>query len=298
MKQGKKISVVIPCWNSEIQLKQNLQSVFVAASAVKAEIIVVDDYSQDGSLSYLESLGTKIKLIKNLRNLGFGSTVNLGVKHASGDIVILINTDVSPSANCFQLVGNYFVDPKVFSVGFNSDEGFMRITWERGLFHHFKQEYDPLADNLEVLSVWSSGGQGAFDKKKWEEIGGMDLIYEPFYWEDTDLGYRAWKHGWTNLFAPDCKCIHRHKQSVIANNFPQDKIYSSAQRNQFLFIWKNITDVPLLITHLLWLPFYLYHYPKTIILALKRLPQALQQRHQVKKYWVKSDRDILKLWIR
>ncbi|KKU46788.1 MAG: hypothetical protein UX64_C0001G0001 [Microgenomates group bacterium GW2011_GWC2_46_7] len=47
-----KVSVVIPSWNSESQLKQNLPYVFKAAAAVKAEIVVVDDASAftDGTI--------------------------------------------------------------------------------------------------------------------------------------------------------------------------------------------------------------------------------------------------------
>ena len=291
------VSVVIPSWNSVHQLQTNLPSVLSAAKTVGAEVIIVDDHSQlDHSQAYLKSLGDKIHYYPNHLNQGYSFSVNRGVELATGEIVILLNTDVEVDGDCFTKALAYFADPNVFSIGFNSGEGSMRITWERGLFHHFKQEYDPSIHRSPIKSVWSSGGQGAFNRQKWLELGGMDLLYKPYYWEDTDLGYRAWKRGWTNLFAPDCHCIHHHDQSVIASNFTQASIYTVAQRNQFLFIWKNITDLPLLLTHFIWLPFYLSRYPKTILQSLRLLPQVLRGRRRERRYWKRTDRDILKTW--
>ncbi len=297
MKKQPSVSVVIPSWNSESQLKQNLPYVFAAAKAVNAEIVIVDDDSQvDDSSGYLKSLGNKIQFYQNQSNRGFSYTVNRGVRLATGDLIVLLNTDVRPEPDCFVKAIKYFADHDVFSLGFNSGEGSMRITWEKGLFHHFRQEYHGEPDSKAIFSVWSSGGQGAFDRAKWIALGGMDLLYKPFYWEDTDLGYQSWKSGWKNLFAPDCKCIHEHHQSVIVDNFSQSKIYSTAQRNQFLFIWKNISDLKLMGSHFLWLPYYFYHYPRTILAALRLLPAALSSRASARKHWVREDRDILKIW--
>ncbi|GAB4027616.1 MAG: glycosyltransferase family 2 protein [Candidatus Microgenomates bacterium] len=283
------ISIIIPCWNSEAQLKKNLPSVLVAAKKADARVIVVDDHSQDRSVDYLESLKTEITLLKNDKNLGFGETVNRGVSYAKSDLVSLLNTDVRPASNCFVNARKYFVDKSVFAVGFNSNEGSMRVSWNRGLFHHFKS-------NNTTISLWASGGQAMFNREKYLTLGGMDALYTPFYWEDTDLGYNAWKRGWKVLWGKDCHCVHDHKASVIRENFVKDKIYTTAQRNQFLFIWKNISDPKLLLSHILYLPFYLLQYPRPVFAALKLLPDALISRKKLSPYWKLSDQDILKLW--
>lgn len=283
------ISIIIPCWNSEALLKKNLPSVLAAAKKAGARVIVVDDHSQDSSVDYLESLKSEITLLKNEKNLGFGETVNRGVSYAKSDLVSLLNTDVRPASNCFVNARKYFVDKTVFAVGFNSNEGSMRVSWDRGLFHHFR------GDNT-TISLWASGGQALFDRSKYLELGGMDELYKPFYWEDTDLGYNAWKRGWKVLWGADCHCVHDHRVSVIGNNFEKDQVFKTAQRNQFLFIWKNISDRRLLLSHLFYLPLYLFKYPKTVFSALKLLPNALASRKKLSPYWKLSDQDILKLW--
>ena len=71
-----------------------------------------------------------------------------------------------------------------------------------------------------------------------------------------------------------------------------------AQRNQFLFIWKNVSDPRFLMEHLLRLPYYLIKYPGPVIQAIRYLPQALSKRQTAKKSWTRPDRDILSLWSR
>lgn len=283
------ISIVIPCWNSLELLKENLPSIIIAANKASAKIIIVDDDSHDDSLKYIKSLKSNITLLSNDHNLGFGETVNRGVTFAKTDLVTLLNTDVRPSPDCFVKARNYFNDKDVFAVGFNSNEGSMRVSWYRGLFHHFR------GDEIKK-SLWASGGQAMFSREKYLALGGMDELYKPFYWEDTDLGYNAWKRGWKVLWGKDCLCVHDHQGSVIGNNFTSDQIYSTAQRNQFLFIWKNISDWNLLLAHLFYLPLYLLHYPRTVFSALLLLPAAIKSRRKLSPYWKLRDQDILKLW--
>lgn len=298
MKQPK-VSVVIPSWNSESQLKQNLPYVFRAAESVSAEIVIVDDNSQlDASSKYLKSLGKKIRYYQNKQNGGFSFTVNRGVKEASGELIMLLNTDVRPSPDCFVNALKYFEDDSVYALGFNSGEAWMGGEWRGGLFHHFKVEPNASNKNISNPSLWASGGQAAFSRAKWQELGGMDLIYKPFYWEDTDMGYRAWKRGWKVLWAPECKVVHDHQKSVIANNFTKDFVTSTAQRNQFLFIWKNISDPLFILTHLLSLPYFLLKYPGPVLQATLLLPQVLRARSVEHHFWKRRDRDILKSWVR
>ncbi len=290
------ISVVIPSWNSEAQLKENLPAVFAAAKKVAAEIIVVDDASrQDHSIEYLNSLGKQIRFIKNTKNQGFGATVNQGVKIAKGEIVVLLNTDVRPASDCFEKVRGYFIDTAVYAVGFNSGEGSMGGEWRDGLFHHFKVD-EPTKKTGASSSLWASGGQAAFSRKKWLELGGMDSLYRPFYWEDVDMGYCAWKRGWQVLWAVDCHVVHDHKKSVITGSFTKQFITQVATRNQFLFIWKNISDKKLLIKHLLKLPLYLLRYPAAVGRALLMLPHVLTRRQHESRFWKLTDRDILSVW--
>ncbi len=281
------------------QLKTNLPSVLLAAKSVDAEIIIVDDNSNlDDSQKYLKSLGNKIRYYQSRVNQGYSFTVNRGVELARGDIVILLNTDVQVDPRCFVEAVKYFKDSTVYAVGFNSGEAWMGGEWQGGLFHHFKASSPKQNQNPVNPSLWASGGQAAFSRVKWLELGGMDLMYKPFYWEDTDMGYRAWKRGWQILWASDCQVVHKHGESVIAAHFTKQFIMTTALRNQFLFVWKNISDPSFLISHLIRLPYFLLRYPGPLLQAISLLPAALSGRRRDHVFWKRRDHDILSAWTR
>jgi glycosyltransferase involved in cell wall biosynthesis len=90
-----KISIIIPCYNeaktiSEIVEKVNEQTFF------KKEIIVIDDFSTDGSREILKSfLQDKVTtIIFNDKNYGKGYSLKQGIKKATGDIILIQDADL------------------------------------------------------------------------------------------------------------------------------------------------------------------------------------------------------------
>mgnify|MGYP001581595392 CR=1 FL=1 len=109
---------------------------------------------------------------------------------------------------------------------------------------------------------WGSCGSGAFRKSLWNELNGLDEIYNPFYWEDIDLSYRAKKRGYKIFFEPKSVVIHKHEEGAIKQKYSAEQIETISYRNQFLFAWKNMNSWRLWISHLLWLP---YHFAKALV---------------------------------
>lgn len=250
-----KISIVIPNRNGARLLARNLPSVLAAAKS--AEVIVVDDASTDGSLELLTKEFSSVRVVAKAHHEGFASTVNAGVREASGEIVVLLNTDVRPQKDFLASLIRHFDDPLVFAVGCleKSIEGESIILrgrgeakWEKGFYIHWRGEVD------ETTTAWVAGGSGAFRKSIWQKLGGMDEIYNPFYWEDIDLSYRAIKAGYTVLFEPKAVVVHEHETGVIKNEYSRWRLDTIAYRNQFLFIWKNLSDPRVLLAHAAWTP--------------------------------------------
>ena len=67
---------------------------------------------------------------------------------------------------------------------------------------------------------YGGGGSCAFDRRKFLELGGFDALLAPFYLEDTDLGYMAWKRGWKVLYQPRSIVYHEHR-GTIGKKFPR-----------------------------------------------------------------------------
>jgi GT2 family glycosyltransferase len=148
---------------------------------------------------------------------------------------------------------------------------------------------------------WAGGGSCAIDRNKYLAIGGFDSLYRPFYVEDTDLSYQAWKRGWKCLLAPASRVVHKHRSTSQAK-FGHDFIENTIRKNQYLFIWKNVTDLSMLLEHLVSLPLsqaraMRRHTPgfeiRAFFRALGQLPEALARRMSNASNYLISDREVL-----
>ena len=87
-------------------------------------------------------------------------------------------------------------------------------------------------------TLWVNGGSGAFRKSIWEDLGGFDELYNPFYWEDIDLSYRAKKAGYKIIYVPTAKVYHKVSQSFSGWINPVVLYYST--RNELLLARKHL----------------------------------------------------------
>jgi len=271
-----RFSIVIPNWNGEELLKKNLPAVLKTGAD---EVIVVDDGSTDGSREYIKQLTScelRIKTIFNKKNLGFVASVNKGVKAAKGEIVVLLNNDVVPEEKFLKPLEEDFKDPKVFAVSLGEPQwSWAKGKWIRGFIEH-----EPGGKTKAPhISFWASGGSGAFRKEIWEKLGGMDELYHPFYWEDVDLSYRAWKRGYKVIWDPRAVVYHKHEGTI--SRFSKKYVNLIAERNRLLFIWKNITSPKMILEHKFWLIKKLLINPgywQPFLMALVKFPFVLKQK--------------------
>jgi GT2 family glycosyltransferase len=235
------VSIIIPNWNGKELLKKHLSSVIESSNG--AAIILADDCSDDDSISYVQNNFPTISIIKTKRHEGFASAVNAGVQRAKTEIVVLLNTDIEPEKEFLQPLLTHFTDPKVFAVGCmdkSSEKGEIVLRgrgigwWKKGFFIHKRGEVN------ESDTAWVSGGSGAFRRSIWNELGGMDRVFNPFYWEDIDISQRAIEKGYRILFDKQSIVYHYHESGVIASRYSQNQIKMIAFRNQFYFVWKHI----------------------------------------------------------
>ncbi len=129
---------------------------------------------------------------------------------------------------------------------------------------------------------------------------GLDELFNPFYWEDIDISYRALKSGYTVLFEKQSTGVHEHELGAIKKKFTQDDIKKIAYRNQFIFVWKN-ADETMIWFHSVWLP---YHFIKALVRgdknffigflnAVKLLRTIIKKRNHIQKQYIISDYDII-----
>lgn len=299
------VSIVVPNYNGEEILKKNLPVLLKSVENNKIEVIIADDCSEDDSIDVIEKFikeNKNLKLVKSEKNKGFSTNVNKGVKASSGDIVVLLNTDVIANNTFLDPLIGHFSDESVFAVGClnESVEGDKIVLrgrgigkWEKGFLVHSAGDFE------KTNTLWISGGSGAFRKKIWDKLGGLDEVYDPFYWEDIDISYRAQRVGYKTLFEKRSVVRHEHEKGAIKSKYSKAQVKKIAYRNQFIFVWINADGVRL-ISHMIWLPYHLinglrgdWNLVEGFFDALLRLPRVLGSRFRNRKQFIVSDEDIL-----
>lgn len=309
------ISIIIPNYNGARLLEKNLPKIIASTASYKngsVEIIVADDASEDNSLAIVDSIFSKkkqkhlvTKIIKNTDSKirGFSKNVNRAVRSASGEILILLNSDVNPHSGFYKPLLAHFTNGSVFAVGCldeSKENGKIVYRgrgighWEKGFLFHSKGSVE------KANTLWVTGGSGAFRKSIWDSLGGLYDIYDPFYWEDIDLSYRAQKKGYTVFFEKESRVVHEHTKGAIQTHFSKSSVQTIAYRNQFLFIWINATDISIILEHILRIPLFVLSAIRDknsaafigLCKALFLLPNALVLRGKNTHNLKKTDKEL------
>lgn len=308
-------SIVVLNWNGRDLLARGLPSVLEATryDGEAHELIVVDNGSTDGSVDFVRENFPSVKVVALERNVRFTGGNNAGVKASKNDIVVFLNNDmVVDKAFLRPLLEGFEKEDDVFAISsqvFFWDEtrrreetGKTRARFEKGTIEFWHEAVAETNEGGLGPAFWGGGGSCAWDRDKYLELGGLDTLYDPFYLEDTDLSYRAWKRGWKVLFAPDSKVYHKHR-GTNKPIFGDDYIERAIGKNRHLFFWRNITDLSWIIQHFLYLPYSLtttmVHGKLKDILsflwALKQFPEAFAKRHKGRRGIKLSDEMVFKI---
>lgn len=314
------ISVIILNWNGKDLLRKCLPSVIKAVERVDGnhEIIVVDNGSIDGSVGFLESKFPEIKVLSLKKNLGISPANNIAANKANGDILVFLNNDIMLKEDSLVLMLEHFKDPRVFGVSPKLLKWDKKTIQAEFIGCHFilgtvvlTQPNMNKTDKKEFkeprLTFFALGGASAIDKKKLLKLGGFNEIYAPFYWEEVDLSYRAYKRGWVCIYEPNAVFYHKHR-ATLNRAFSREELQIQELKTRFIFTWLNFYDWLILAKHFAFLPIVLlrsafispYRGKRFIdimafLRALRHWKDILRTRKKEKKRLKLSDREVLEL---
>ncbi len=238
-----KVTVIIPNYNGLNYLIPCLTALS-RQTFRDFDVLVVDNGSSDGSAEWLKS--NSIPAIFLSENRGFTEAVNLGIKAADSEYVILLNNDTEAKPEYIErLVKAIGKSKKIFSVSPKmlqmSDEsivddagdGYCILGWgfQRGVGQK-AELYD------KACTVFSACAGGAIYRRAvFDEIGFFDERHFA-YLEDIDLGYRAQIAGYTNRYCP--KAVLLHVGSATSGSRYNSFKVRLAARNNIYLIYKNM----------------------------------------------------------
>ncbi|MGG5576843.1 glycosyltransferase family 2 protein [Myroides sp. C15-4] len=231
------LSIIILNYNVRFFLEQCIKSVQAAIQAIDAEIIVVDNNSQDDSAVMMRQLFPEVLYIENKENLGFPKGNNIGVKQANGKYICILNPDTVVAEDTFLNLLNLFeTKAKLGIVGCQMIDGrggflpeskrgiptywrsLMKVT---GLYKLSRSSSVVNGYYAAHLPQHTSGAVeilvGAFmfmPKQLYVTLGGFDERFF-MYVEDTDLSYSSLKAGYENYYFADTTIIHYKGESTV-----------------------------------------------------------------------------------
>jgi GT2 family glycosyltransferase len=310
------ISFVIPAFNSETLLLENLPFLLEEIQAIKdKEIIVTDDLSTDSTLRVLKEKFPQVTVLSTKEKLGFSENCNKGVLAAKYNSVMCLNSDVRvtegflyPLIKLLEEENTFAVSPKILRPTEEKknyiNESLNKSFYCFGLFYHCRLREDRVLREESGSSItFACGAAVIFKKDMFVKLGGFDSLYYPFYWEDFDLSYRAWKRGWKTVYQPKSVVNHMHR-GTIGRFYKVTDVDIIHERNRFLFVWKNITDSLLIMEHFLFLPAKLieavfqrrFYFLKSFLMATKKFKEAWKKREIEKREQKISDREVFGIY--
>jgi len=240
-KQYPLVSIIVVNFNGKNLLEKCFRSLeLLKYPKQRFEILMVDNASTDGSVAFVRKNFKQIKTLKRTNN-NYCAANNLGIKHAKGEFVVMLNNDVEVDCNWLKelvkvigrnkkiaAVGSKILlpDGKIQSVGHTE---FPYHYWgDQGLFEDDIGQYDKIK---EVESI--SNCSALYRKSIFKEVG---LFDEDFimYVEDVDMAFRIKKKGSKIYYAPASLVYHRLHGSGQDDN--ERKFY--IEKNRLLFVAK------------------------------------------------------------
>lgn len=204
------VSVVIPSWNGREWLAPCLNAL-AGGQLRPAEVLVVDNGSDDGSVPYLRAERSEVRVIALGVNTGFAHAANRGLQAASHELVALLNTDVVVLADWLGRLAQAAVsDPMTASVACKmlslSDPS---IVYDTGDILRRDGACEQRGRFRRDTGLWDSSGTvfgacaGAalYRRSAVLALGGFDERYFA-YLEDVDLALRLALAGWRCRYEP------------------------------------------------------------------------------------------------
>lgn len=229
------VAVIIVTYNSADEIERCLRSVIDERSHLSQEIIVVDNLSQDSTVSIIKNQFPQVTLIEPGQNLGFAAGVNLGVSASNAEFVLLFNPDAVIRDHAVDVITAFAKEnPRYGLYGGRAvdEDGHMDPSscwgapslWSLFLFATGLTTLLPRHAffNPESLADWNRDSvkevgiiTGCFllsKRQVWDELGGLDERYF-MYGEDADLAIRARKIGYSPVICPDAVFVHEGGKS-------------------------------------------------------------------------------------
>jgi GT2 family glycosyltransferase len=221
------VSAIIVSYNTRAMTLRCLESLGQALDGIASEVFVVDNASKDGSADAIRERFPNVKVVENPVNAGFGAANNLAMREASGDFVLLINSDAFARPGAVKaMLAVMRGDDRIGVVGprlLNEDASLQRSVyrypspaqavlenlWLSRLLGRagLREDYEAWPHDQQADVPWVIGACMLVRRRVIDEVGGFDERFF-MYAEEADWQKRIADGGWRIVFTPAAEVMH------------------------------------------------------------------------------------------
>lgn len=278
------VSVLIVTWNRKKDVLETVESVYEQAYR-KFEIIVVDNGSDDGTITALRLSQPDVKVVALDRNIGISAGRNAGIRIARGEIIFCLDSDASLHHDALtNLVHRFQADLDIGVINSKIVNAYTKEL-DGGPGWAYSEEQKANQD-VEFLSWSFSEGGAAIRKQVFDRVG---LFWELLFFgcEGQELSLRVWDAGYKVLYYPESIVYHRASSQQRVAGKDRDSLFF--KNNLYIYIarypfWLLILIGPLKIGAVMLRGLrrgYLLEVLKTLSEVVRAIPLLLKHRRPI-----------------
>lgn len=232
------LSIIILNYKTKGLLKQCLKGIGLFNLPLECEIIVVDNFSGDGTEKMIKEEFREVRFIQARNNQGFSAGYNLGIKEARGKYLLLLNPDIAILNNAIMKMYEFMeansrvglAGPKLLNPDGKVQMSAMTLPsfWtplyrrtflgklpfaRKAMREYLMSDWDH-KDNRSV--DWVLGGCMIIRKEALDKVGLLDERFF-LYFDDVDWCRRFWQAGWQVYYIAEAEMVHYHRRESAEN---------------------------------------------------------------------------------
>lgn len=230
------LAIVIVSFNVRVDLDACLHAIPAAVGTLATTIVVVDNGSTDGTVTWLRQRWPDVQLIETGANVGFARANNAGIRQTRSELVLLLNPDTVPAPGSLARLADTLrahrdaaaVGPRLIDAEGKAELSFgwawsplaearqkaLQALDRRGV--RFVQQWLDRAFRTAATHDWVSGACLMARRADLDAVGLLDERYF-MYGEDIDLCLAFRQRGRTVRFEPSAEVTHLRGRSGGAN---------------------------------------------------------------------------------
>jgi len=233
------ISIVIVCHNQLESTKRCLKSIQKYSNDIPYRLFLIDNGSTDDTFEYLSTFPYETKtLIHYNENKGFVEPNNVAIQAAADDDILFLNNDIEFfSDNWLDKLNHQLYQYENIGLTYPLVQTRGQLFYG-GIIEKRKESLLNYVNDKKNLKTptWAQFCCALVKRQVFNDIGILDKLFIPAYFEDVDFCVRLVQHGYKMNLVEDI--VVEHFQSVTAKTVNYDK-FRFANRDKFYTKWAD-----------------------------------------------------------